>query len=236
MSVTRKELEREITGALRRIADFKSWSAHAAINNAVTRIAAGIRLPDGRTSPPLPDLYSTATIATSTTLAYKALDATYQRNLILVSDSNDDRVPPPKGGDYYSFNTFLRKAAYKDLSESGEIYMCCVKGSNLYYQGIPSASVNLLTYFYRKPVDMSGDDSTPDGIPEAFQMDLIKHYTLREFFADYVGEEYAEKTFADKMMAKVKIHEKRFFDAMIDMIDFIGEEGEPIYFATDAEE
>ena len=56
------------------------------INASVNDIAAGIRLPDGRTSPPLPDLFETDTIAT-TVHAYADLPSTYQRNLFYVSDS-----------------------------------------------------------------------------------------------------------------------------------------------------
>ena len=50
------------------------------INEAVNSIAGGIRIPDGTTSPPLPDLYTSATIPT-TVNAYTDLPSNYQRGL-----------------------------------------------------------------------------------------------------------------------------------------------------------
>lgn len=189
------------------------------INKAVTEIAGGIRLPNGQTSSPLPELYSSGTVATDT-VAYKSLPATYQRNIFLIADNGGDRIAPPKGGDYYSFMLFLNSIQEKDLTETGSIYAVCVRGTNLYYQGIPSSSENLTVHFYRKPVDMSDNTDTPDGIPTQFQERVVKHYVCRQ-----LANEMVDGT--DKM---ANYHETEFYKAMIDLQDFVGIDSEPAYY------
>jgi hypothetical protein len=195
------------------------------INAAVLAIAAGIRMPNGQTSPPLPDLFTTLTVATATDAAYKTLGTTYQRGVIKVVDSSGDEIACPSGGNYYSFNLFLNRLQKKDMSESGSIYICAVKGTNLYYQAIPSASENLTVYAYRKPVDMSGSSDTPDGIPDQFQTKLIKHY---------VGWELANEM-VDGLADKQVYHQNEFYKTMYELIDFIGIDGEPEYYNSEYE-
>jgi len=196
------------------------------INKAVTSIAAGIRLPNGIVSPCLPDLYSSGTVGTSTTEAYKALPSTYQRNVFYVSDDNGDRIPPPVGGNYDDFMLFLNQVTEKDLSETGSIYRVAVKGSNLYYQGIPSSSEALIVNFYRKPVDMSNDNDTPDGIPTHLQDRLLKYYTAFDILKDNITDNKV-------IMAKIKYYEEEFYKAMQDLVDFIPIDAEPVYYASD---
>jgi hypothetical protein len=200
------------------------------INAAVTAISAGLRMPDGQISPPLPDLYDMQEVTTSTTLPYVALPSdtghVYQRGLHLVSDSNGNQLFPPNGGDYYAFKLFLKRAAKKDLSQSGAISMVCVKGSNLYYQGIPSAAVTLTLHFYREPVAMSSGTHTPDGIPSQYAERLIAHYVAKEILGTYVED-------GDNNQATgFKYHTMRFFEAMTDLMDFIGIDAEPEYYGT----
>jgi len=204
------------------------------INTGISRIAAGIKLPDGRVSPPLPDLYTTASVDTVDGAAMASLPSSpatsvYQRDVLTVSDSNKERINPPRGGNYYSFNTFMRRAYYKDLSETGSVYMAAVKGNYLYYQGIPTSPETLLVGYYRKPVDMvvaNWGTDTPDGIPVPFQLDLIKHLVLAERFGDAIGRKdssgYARKQ---------DIHMKRFYEILDEMMQFVGEEeGQPEYY------
>lgn len=190
------------------------------INNAVSVIAGGLRLPDGRFSPPLPDLYKSGTVAT-TTKAYADLPADYQRNVFYISDGTD-KISPPAGGNYYSFMLFLNSITEKDLSETGSIYSVVVKGKKVYYQGIPSVSEDLIVMYYRKPVDMSAPSDEPDGIPVQFQTPLIKHYVCADIFGDILG---------DSKKTKYTYHSTRFYKTMIDLIDFIGEsDAEPMYY------
>ena len=194
------------------------------INNAVNDIAGGIRMPNGEISPPLPDLYKSAIVATSLTLPYVALPIDYMRNLFCVIDNSGNKIEPPRGGNYYSFMLFLKSIGSLDLSEKGSVYRACVKGSKLYYQGIPSVSVNLTVLYYRKPVAMSLETETPDGIPEHLQIRLIKHYVGHQLAREMVDG-------TDKMAA---YHESEFYKAMIDLTDFIGiTEAAPEYYGSD---
>jgi len=192
------------------------------INGIVSMIAAGINMPDRSISPPLSDLYSFETVAT-TTEAYASLPDTYQRNVFSVIDSSSDQILPPHGGNYYSFQLFLRNALKKDLTQIGEILNVAIKGSRLYYQGIPAAASDLTVHFYRKPVDMSDDADTPDGIPEHLQSRLIRNYVAK----DLLGEA-KEKT--DQTISQISYHETEFYNAMQDLIDYIGTDSEPIYY------
>lgn len=199
------------------------------INRAVSSVAAGIRMPNGETSPPLSDLYESGTVETDTGVAYKALPTTYQRNVFYVSDAAGDRIIPARGGSYYDFTLFLNGITSKDLSEAGSVHRVCVKGRNLYYQGIPSASVDLTVNFYRKPVDMSSDSDTPDGLPEHLQVKLIKNYVAREFFADEIKEDFKSDQLRQQRIAW---HDAEFYSAMQDLIDCVGyNDNEPLYYA-----
>jgi len=233
---TREEIEYAIMEVLAQ-EKFDSTGLRARITQCVLRIAAGIKMPNGGISPPLPDLYSTATVATSTSVAYKTIGTTYQRNLFHVANDDDDQIYPPRGGDYYSFNTFLKRAQYKDLSETGEIYMCCLKGSNLYYQGIPSSSESLLVYFYRLPVAMATSAAVPDGIPPSYALDVIKHWVLADYFGDNIGVDLKQDVkYPDKAFSKHRYYTTRFYEVMQEMIEFVGaHDAEPQFFSTDSE-
>jgi len=189
------------------------------INEAVTAIASGIRMPDGINSPPLPGLFESAVVAT-TVNAYADLPATYQRNVFYIVGSDGEKLNAPSGGTYYSFKLFLSEIGEKDLSESGDVANVCIKGNSLYYQGIPSVSENVTVMFYRKPVDMVLGTDTPDGIPDQFQTRLIKHYVGRELSNEMV----------DGLPNMVAYHTNEFYSAMQDLIMFIGVETEQEYF------
>lgn len=193
------------------------------INEAVIAISGGIRVPNEGMSPPLPELFESATVAT-TVNAYADLPATYQRNVFYIADSSGDRLLPSRSGGYYSFVQFLNSIEKKDLSSTGSVTDVCVKGNKLYYQGIPSSSVNLTVMFYRKPVTMSLPSDEPDGIPSHLQTKLIKHY---------VGEQLAHEM-VDGIQAMADYHMTKFYEAMHDLIDFIGIDGEPSYYNSNS--
>lgn len=200
-------------------------TATARINAAVTAIAGGLRLPDGRFSPPLPDLFDTDTVTTSTSLAYVSLPSDYQRSLIMVADSNGNQLYGPKGGGYYTFRLFLKQSPDKALNQSGAISTVCVNGSDLYYQGIPSAAKTLTVHFYRAPIAMSEDDDESDGLPDHLAERLIKHYVCKEIYAEIEDGENSQGL-------GLKTQEGKFWEAMTDLMDFLPEEGEPEYFGT----
>jgi len=200
-------------------------------NEAVSNIAAGIRMPNRGISPPLPDLQDTDTVATATDAAYKALPSDYMRGLYLVADSSGDKIAPPKGGGYYAFKLFMKSIQELDLSESGSIYRVAVKGSNLYYQGIPTATTNLTVWFYRKPTDMTANDDEPDGIPDHLQVRLICHHVCKEILGELLHRTKDAQDLKVLLMGK-KYHKTEFYEAMQDLVDFIGIDAEPMYYAS----
>jgi len=187
------------------------------INLAVKAIAGGIRMPNGMTSPPLPELFDTDTVSTATDAAYKTMPSDYQRGLFMVSDENGNQIHPPRGGDYYSFALFIRQISEKDLSQAGAVSSVCLRGTNLYYQGIPTTSYDLGVMFYRAPTDMDlVTNTTVDGIPDAFATNLIKHYVAKEIFGEGLEDSDTSQG------AAVKYHTQKFFEFMTDFVDFIG--------------
>jgi len=196
------------------------------INDAVNNIAAGQRMPDGSISPPLNDLFVSASVST-TTDAFTSLPANYQREVFYVVNSRGDRVPPVSGGGYYSFMLFLNNAYKKDLSQAGPLTDVCVKGRKLYYQGIPSASEDLTVSYYRKPVAMVDATDEVDGIPDHLQVRLIKHYVCKEIFGEGLEDG------AESRKVGTTYHTNKFFEAMIALCDFNGEDAEPEFYAND---
>lgn len=193
------------------------------INDSVSFIAAGIRMPDGTTSPPLPDLYKTATVST-TVNAYADLPDNYQRNVFYIADSSGDRILPPQGGTYYDFMLFLNRIDKKDLSETGAVYRVAVKGKKLYYQAVPSASEDMTIHYYKKATVLVNDSDTVDGIPDHLQIRLIKHDVCRNIFGTSLedGENSKKMAFTH--------HTNRFYEAMIELVNFIGVDSEPSYY------
>lgn len=191
------------------ILDDSSILITARINDAVKEIAGGILLAGGRISPPLPQLYETAVVATHITLPYVILPDNYQRDLFHVQGSTG-RVSPPDNSDYYGFDKFIDSAT--NINGSGDIIrMACVKGLRLYYQAIPSASVDLTVMYYRKPVAMVQTTDVVDGIPDQFQTRLIKHYIGRQLAYEMVSG-------TEKLAL---YHNVEFESAMADMVEFI---------------
>lgn len=200
------------------------------INDAVSAIAAGIRMPNGEISPPLPDLYKYAVVNTSTTLPYVSLPADYQRKVVKIYDSTSYLISSIPGGDYYSFSKFLGRLNKLDMTETGSVYQVCIKGTKLYYQGIPSVTFPLGIHYYRKPVAMAGDADCPDGIPEHLQMRLIKHYCCKEIFGEAIEDGQ------DNTGIGTKYHSMKFIEAMTDLCDFVGIDAEPQYYGEGGSE
>jgi len=200
------------------------------INGVVSRIAGGVRIPDGQISPPLPDLYTYGTVDTSITIPYVSLPADYQRGVSLIYDSSNYKIEPPRGGNYYAFSRFLTQASNKALAETGSVYQVAVKGSKLYYQGIPSASTTLGIHYYKTPTDMALDGDVPDGLPDHLAEDLIKHSVLMSIYGNKIEAGVTEPA------RGMQYHEKKFYEAMIDLADYIGLDGEPQYYGGDGYE
>jgi hypothetical protein len=220
----------ELVSAIDEIVDdakFTETNIVSRINDALNVIAGGIRMPDGSTSPPLPDLFTIGSVSTSTTLPYASLPSDYQRKVSLVYDSTNYKINPPEGGNYYSFALFMKIVSRMDLDEAGSIYAVAVKGSRIYYQGIPAASTTLGVHYYKKPTTLALNGDVPDCIPDQFQMRLIKHYVIMTIFGEQIESGVTEPA------TGYSYHKGMFYQAMQDLCDFIGTDSEPQYYGAD---
>lgn len=199
------------------------------INQAVTSIAGGILMPDKSISPPLPDLSDYDTVTTSLTLAYVSLPSDYQRKVFLVCDSSGNEIYPCSGGDYYAYNLFLKGLVDKRMTEAGSVYRVAVKGTKLYYQGIPAAAETIGIHFYRKPTNMALNTDTPDGIPPHLQLRLIKSYVCAKIYQEQIEDGQ------DNVGTGYKIHNSIFNEAMAELCEFIGIDASPEYYGSDNE-
>lgn len=216
-----------LTNAIQDILQDSAYSntkVESLINDAVTAIAAGIRMPNGMVSPPLPDLFTVSTVTTVLGVAYVSLPVGYQRGLTNVYDASGNRIAPPRGGDYYSFYLFLQQANHKALMETGSVYMVCVKGSKLYYQGIPSAATTLGVHYYKRPTPMVTATDEPDGIPPHLELPLIKHRVLMDIYGEMLEAGVTEPAVG------MKYHTGKFYEAMTELCDYIGIDGAPQFY------
>jgi hypothetical protein len=197
------------------------------INACVNSIAGGILMPDRSISPPLPDLMTYNSVTTSLTLPYVALPADYQRNVFNICDNQGLQIAPPYGGDYYAYNLFLKQSFDMRLTESGSVYRVAVKGTRLYYQGIPTAAETIGLHYYRKPTNMVNDTDTPDGIPAHLQLRLIKHKVCADIFGEAIEDGQ------DSIGAGLKYHNNKFYEAMGELCSFIGIDDCPSYYGND---
>ncbi|MCG6534562.1 MAG: hypothetical protein L7F78_07695, partial [Syntrophales bacterium LBB04] len=188
------------------------------INDAVNAVAAGVIMPmdhskyPGMTTPFLPDLFTIGSVTTSASAAYVAMPSNFmdrQGSLKLVIDSSGDKVLPPNGGNYHSFRLFMNRLPKKDLSESGGIWICVIKGINLYYQG--KSEQTLAVQYFRKPVDMAVSADIPDGLPSHLAKKLIRHWVCKEEFGQ--GIEDGE----DNQGRAETYHTRKFYEAATEL-------------------
>lgn len=194
------------------------------INDALLIIAAGIEIPNRGISAPLPDLFTTGSVSTSLTLPYVSLPADYQRSVVSIYDSSSNIINPPKGGDYYAFSQFLKQISSLSLTETGSVYTLCIKGSKLYYQGIPSVSEVLGLHYYKTPTVLALDGDVPSCLPTHLQLGLLKHYVCKEIMGEKIEDGQ------DNVGIGAKYHTTKFFEYLISLTNFIGIDSSPQYY------
>lgn len=153
--------------------DYTDDMIDAFLNEGVLAVATGVILP-GRfdLSPPLPDLYTTDTVATDAN-SYVALPSDFNRDVVLVKDSSVNTIPI-----IASFQNFIH--LYKE--EAGEVDKCSVNGSVLHYRGIPSSPETLAVNYYETPATLTADGDIPTEIPLVLHRQLVVGYALKEIY------------------------------------------------------
>lgn len=187
------------------------------LNEGLLEIAGGVLMPDGRTTPPLPDLVDSDTVVTVTDAAFTDLPDDYHRGLFFVSSAANGGSVAIK-----PLSWILEK--YPELDESGSVSVVGIKGtSRIYYQSIPSTPDTLTLHFYRKPSLMVDDGDEPEGIPAHLAKKLLVNFALKEIFDEIEQDESGKKSNTTR-------YTNKFNEAVYELYLFIGEEDTgPIY-------
>lgn len=150
------------------------------LNRAQSHIAGGVMIvyPDGTQaiSKPLPDLATSSDITTSTSDPYVDMPDDYSRELYFVSCPDDNK----RITIYQSVPEFL--SYYPGLSSTSDVIAVCVRGTRFYYQGMPDTAQTLTLYYHKTATDMAGALTTPDGIPEHLQEELLVNHVAWKIF------------------------------------------------------
>lgn len=213
---------REILEAVKKLIlddDFSETELIDKVNEGLYYIAGGGDLNPSYWLAPLPDLYKSGTVDTSTSNPYVSLPSDYQRGLFKIVDSSGQNVKI-----YHSFNKFLN--VYPALNEGGSVAEAAVKGRTLYYQGKPASAATLTLHYYRYPATLASDSDIPEGIPAHLHRRLLVYYVAAEVFGEIEdaleGGSTNEKKWAQK-----------FAQAMGELRKFVGPEDREAYNVED---
>ena len=198
---------------------YTATKVKAIINRKLQWIAGGVLMDGTWLSPPLPELIDSDTVDTGDD-AYTSLPDDFQRDLIFCTNSSGRLTV------YDSYIKFLK--VYPLLTDTGSVSAVAVKGRRLYYQAIPSEAETLTLHFYRYPSTMSDDADEPEGLPSHLAYKLLFHSScleIMEFVEDGEGAQARGS----------KYHEGKFYEAMNELILFVGQDGEPQYIDDDSD-
>ena len=146
------------------------------LRRGVSEIAGGMLSGLGSfVTPPLPELFSIATVETVIDTPLVPMPVTFQRDLQFAVDSIGREITL-----YDSMIEFSQD--YPLLNKVGRVDAAVEKGRVLYYQRIPTVAETLTLHFYRLPVGMSDNDDTPDGIPLHLQIPLLVNHAAWKMF------------------------------------------------------
>lgn len=194
------------------------------INRGLRQIAGGLFItsPD-RTqvfSSPLPNLLTSDTITTSLTLPYVTMPEDFGRNLIAaISSATNIRLTIID-----SFAEFLNM--YPTLNMSSSVINVAVRGTRLYYQGIPTSADTITLHYYSTPTELEDDEDVPDCLPTHLQEELLINYAAMKIYDQIEDGIDGAKVNTDSYTAK-------FMKAMIDLEMSIEDAPLPIVFAAD---
>lgn len=196
------------------------------INRGIRQIAGGIFIPypDGTQvfSSPLPNLLTSDTVTTSTTNPYVDLPDDFGRGLLAVSSAATDTIVTI----VESFAEFLNLFPTLDLSSS--VTSVAIRGTRIYYQGIPTSADMLTLHYYSKPTALSDDDDEPDCLPTHLHEELLVNYAAMKIY-DQIEDGI------DGAKVNTTSYTARFNKAMLEMEMSIEDMPNSIQFASEYE-
>jgi len=195
------------------------------LNRGIRQIAGGVFLtyPD-RTqvfSSALPNLLTSDTVSTDAN-PYVSLPTDFGRGLVAVASASADTLVTISE----SFAEFLDY--YPTLDLSANVTMVAVRGTRLYYQGIPSASDTLTLHYYSTPTDLSLDADTPSCLPSHLHEELLVNYAAMKIY-DQLEDGI------DGAKVNTESYARRFNQAMLDLEASIEDAPRPVTFASEYE-
>jgi hypothetical protein len=117
---------------------------------------------------------------------------------------------------YQNLRLLLRNFSYPD--QNGRVLGVAIRGSNLHYQRIPSATEILRLYFYEKITEMTKLTDQPLCIPEGYEKPLLINYACKEIYN--LIEDGVEGS-----KVNTNTHTNLYQGAYNELAQFIGEEG-----------
>ena len=209
--------------------DFDTTAILAILNRGQLEIAGGGDRPHGEALvAPLPDLFTSGTVAFLADTPTAAMPANFQRGLTRVTYLGEALKK------YDSHIEFLERFE----GETGTPEGYCLKGKTLWIGPTPTAGLNVTAYYHRLPTDMQivagsagppvvpAVDSPPDGIPAHLQYKLLFNYACREIFS--MIEQGVEGHSPDTTK-----HAMLYHTALTDLERFIGPEDGPAQNVAD---
>ena len=158
----------------------------ALINQGVNEIAGGMLSSLASiVTPPLPELFTLASVDTDITRAFVDMPSNFQRTLQFAVKANGSEVDIA-----HSLIEFTE--TNPAMTKAGPISEVVEHGKKFYYLNIPTVSEALTLHYYRMPVDMVEAGDTPDGIPLHLQMSLLSNFAVwkaYEFIEDGIEGE-----------------------------------------------
>jgi len=146
------------------------------LNEGVQELAGGITSSLGDfITPPLPKLFSIATVSTALDIAFVSMPVTFHRSLIYAANASGNEIEIDN-----SWFEFIETSPLLDIE--GSLYKVIEKGNNLYYQRLPTTIEDITIHFYRLPVAMVGDSDVPDGLPEHLHTSLLVNYVCYKIY------------------------------------------------------
>ena len=210
----------QLTAAISKIIQDDDYDHEIAdrINEAVLKIATGDMLP-GRyeLSPPLPDLYTTATVDTVVGAGIADLPDDFNRDLFQVVNSDEETITIEP-----SFKQFLKR--YTEIS-TGDVFKVAAHGSKLLYRDVPAEAETLTVHYYKAPTELSDSTDTPSCIPAHLHRKLIVSHVCKDIFDEIEDG-------LDDPKINTQHHEKVYAQGLLELEVWAEAEKEPDYINT----
>ena len=169
----------EMIAEVRNVVQDSYWTDNmitAYLNQGLKIVATGVMINEtSRLTPPLPDLYTTVTLA-ATAIGAGMVDmpTNFDRRLEMVVNADGDAISLDP-----SFKRFLIKNPKK---ATGAVSSCCQHGGNFLYRDIPSVSEELILHYYSVPPTLTTGTDEPTCLPEILHKPVIVGYACVQIF------------------------------------------------------